>query len=76
MVKGLPGIQLADAGDVIDVGPAQARWIAAAVRVPPEAANNAGSGAHPIEFEIERLGHGSDAQAVRTVEKSTFVVPR
>jgi cytochrome c oxidase accessory protein FixG len=76
MVKGLPGIQLADAGDVIEVGPAQARWVAAAVRVPPEAAGNAGPGAHPIEFEIERLGHGSDAQAVRTVEKSTFVVPR
>ena len=76
MVKGLPGIQLVDAGEAIDVGPAQARWVAAEVRVPPEAASNAGAGAHPIEFEIERLAHGPDEKAVRTVEKSTFVVPR
>jgi polyferredoxin len=75
-VKGLPGITIDGAGDAIEIGPAQARWVAAAVRVPPETAANAGAGAHPIEFEIQRLDHGTDAQALKAMEKSTFVVPR
>jgi len=75
-VTGLPGVKLDGAGDPIEVGPAQARWVAAAVRVPPQTADSAGAGAHPIEFEIERLGNGSDAPAVKAVEKSTFIVPR
>jgi len=74
-VKGLPGITL-DGADTVEVGPAQARWMPAAVRVPPEAAAQAGAGAHPIQFEIERLAHGADDRPVTTVEKSTFVVPR
>ena len=74
-VKGLPGIVL-DGADTVEVGPAQARWMPAAVRVPAEAAAAAGAGAHPIQFEIERLAHGKDDRAVQTVEKSTFVVPR
>ena len=54
---------------------AQARWFPVAVQVPYESARAAGSGAHPIRFEIERLsadGH----EAAEVHEKSTFVVPR
>jgi polyferredoxin len=75
-VKGLPGIAIDGTGDPVEVGPAQARWIAAAVRVPPQTAASVSAGAHPIEFEIERLAHGPDAPAVKAVEKSTFVLPR
>ena len=76
-VRGLPGIVL-DGGDTLDVQPAEARWMAASVRVPPEAAAAAGAGAHAIEFEIRRVdGNGGSAEPeLRTVEKSTFVVPR
>jgi cytochrome c oxidase accessory protein FixG len=78
-VEGMDGIALAQSLDV-RVAPADARWIAVAVRVPPESAAKAGTGAHPIRFllrdgdddEHERE-HGS---ALRIHEKSTFVVPR
>ena len=68
-VSGLAGAELADATEV-EVGPAQARWVTVAVRIPPESARAAGPGAHPIRFEVA----GANAAAVG--EKSTFVVPR
>jgi cytochrome c oxidase accessory protein FixG len=73
-VAGLAGAQIADATEVADIAlaPAQARWVTLAVRVPPEAAQAAGPGAHPIRFEIE----ADDTAARLLVEKSTFVVPR
>jgi cytochrome c oxidase accessory protein FixG len=74
-VKGLPGMAL-DVGGAIEVLPAQARWLTAAVRIPPQAGSEAGAGAHPIEFEIQRLPHQPGDSVVRTVEKSTFVIPR
>jgi polyferredoxin len=74
-VSGLPGISL-DGANTLEVLPAQARWMTAAVRVPPQSAAAAGAGAHAIEFEIQRLNQEPDAPAVRAVEKSTFVVPR
>ena len=74
-VKGLPGIAL-DGGDTLEVLPAQARWMSVAARVPPQTAATSGPGAHPIEFEIQRLNQEPDAPTARTVEKSTFVVPR
>ncbi len=74
-VSGMPGIVL-DGTDTIEVLPAQARWLSVAARVPPQTAASAGPGAHPIEFEVQRLNQEPDAPVARTVEKSTFVVPR
>ncbi|MFP5399554.1 MAG: cytochrome c oxidase accessory protein CcoG [Gammaproteobacteria bacterium] len=73
-VRGMDGAQV-DAGGEVRVGPAQARWVPTAVRIPPQAAQALGSGAHPVEFVIERVADGDQA-AARVVEKSTFVVPR
>nr|WP_310734483.1 cytochrome c oxidase accessory protein CcoG [Piscinibacter defluvii] len=71
---GLPGLALA-APVELRLGPAQARWVTLALRVPPEGAGAAGPGAHEIHFELRRMADGDDAP--RTLrEKSTFVVPR
>ncbi|MFO1270118.1 MAG: cytochrome c oxidase accessory protein CcoG [Rubrivivax sp.] len=70
-VAGLEGIALAGK-DEVQVGPAEARWVTLSALVPPETAEKAGAGAHPIRFRVERLGEGGSA----TEEKSTFVVPR
>jgi cytochrome c oxidase accessory protein FixG len=74
-VKGLPGIML-DGPDTLEVLPAQARWVTVSVRVPAQAAAESGPGAHAIEFEIQRLPREAGESVARTVEKSTFVVPR
>lgn len=71
-VSGLPGLKVDLPGDV-QVDPAQARWVPVGVRLPPEAAAQAGSGIHPIRFTIERVADGS---AAVVNEKSTFMVPR
>ena len=73
-VEGLPGTLL-DRREPLVLAPAEARWIALAVRVPPEAAANAGSGAHTLSFEVT-LVPDDGTQAHRVVEKSTFLVPR
>ncbi|HEX6704827.1 MAG TPA: cytochrome c oxidase accessory protein CcoG [Albitalea sp.] len=70
-VQGIAGVELAHAVDA-DVLPAQARWVTVAVRVPPQAAQALGPGAHPIRFHVAAV---ADAATVVT-EKSTFVVPR
>ncbi len=70
-VAGLEGIVLAGR-DEVAVGPAEARWVTLSALVPPEVAEKAGPGAHPIRFRIERVGDGGTAAE----EKSTFVVPR
>ena len=74
-VQGLSGISV-DGLDSIEVAPADTRWVTAAVRVPPQAAGQAGAGAHPIEFAIQRLPQQPGDQAAQALEKSTFVVPR
>jgi cytochrome c oxidase accessory protein FixG len=72
-VSGIAGIALAsDPG--LDIGPAEARWVTLQVQVPPESALQAGEGAHPIEFQVERLA--DDVPSVQVHEKSTFIVPR
>ena len=75
-VKGLPGIAL-DGADTRRGAArrrrAGCRWRCACRRRRPQPA---GAGAHPIEFEIERLSQEPDAAPARAVEKSTFVVPR
>jgi polyferredoxin len=70
-VQGIEGVALGDAGEPA-VLPAQARWVTLAVRVPPQAAQALGPGAHPIRFHVAPV----DDPAGAVVEKSTFVVPR
>ncbi|CAG1018961.1 hypothetical protein BURC_03801 [Burkholderiaceae bacterium] len=70
-VEGIAGAALANTTEV-EVAPAQARWVTVAVQVPPESAQAAGAGAHPIRFHIASL---TDARTAVS-EKSTFVVPR
>jgi polyferredoxin len=77
-VKGLPGIVLGAAPEIA-LAPAEARWITLGVRVPPEAAQQAGAGAHTIHFEIALVDQDADGHAATHAavsEKSTFVVPR
>jgi cytochrome c oxidase accessory protein FixG len=71
---GLPGLVLS-APIQAQLEPAEARWISVALRVPPESAQNAGSGSHRIEFNVERLAEGGDS-ARSVSEHSTFVLPR
>ena len=68
-VKGIDGVHLMSNAD-FKVDPAQGRWFTVQVRVPHDAAQSAGPGAHPIRFEI-RTGDG-----LLVSEKSTFIVPR
>jgi cytochrome c oxidase accessory protein FixG len=70
-VAGLDRMALVGKDEVL-VGPAEARWVTLAVRVPPEVAAQAGPGAHAIQFKVDRLGEAP----AKTEEKSTFVVPR
>jgi polyferredoxin len=74
-VQGLPGVRI-EGSDTVEVQPAEARWLTVSVRVPPETAASRAAGAHPIEFEVQRLDPGPDAPVARTVEASTFVLPR
>ena len=74
-VQGLSGIRI-EGSDTLEVQPAEARWMTVAVRVPPETAASEAAGAHPIAFEVQRLNPQADAQVARTVEESTFVLPR
>ncbi len=73
-VQGLDGARL-DRSEPVVLGPAEARWVALAVRVPPEVAAQAGSGAHPLRFVVSLAPQDGDT-AHRVVEKSTFLVPR
>ena len=74
-VSGLPGARMVGAAEV-SVGAAEARWVAAAVQLPADAAQRAGAGAHPIAFEIEQLPTRASEPPWRRNERSTFVVPR
>ena len=71
---GLPGVQTDQRG-TIELAPAEARWVPVAVRVPPEEAERAGSGAHAVDFVVERLQADGTGDR-RVTEKSTFIVPR
>ncbi len=73
--RGLPQMTSDLRGDII-VEPAQARWIAIAVRVPPEAAASAGPGSHLMQFQIERVQETPGDSSATLLEKSTFMVPR
>ena len=72
--EGLPGLRLTDPG-LLTLGPAEARWITLALRVPPETARSSTAGAHELHFTVERLATATEGgRSVR--EKSTFVLPR
>jgi len=74
--SGLPGVKI-DGQTVIDVKPAEARWVTLAVRIPPESAQQAGSGAHELQLTIERAASDDgEHPAVPLTEKTTFIVPR
>jgi len=71
---GLAGLALSQPVSV-QLGPAEARWVTLALRVPPQTAASTAAGAHEIHFTIERVAQGTDpARSVR--EKSTFLLPR
>jgi len=69
--EGLPGLRLSQATEV-EVGPAEARWVAVGLRMPPEALQGLKAGAHPVRWRIVRDGEVPES----VTEKSTFVVPR
>jgi cytochrome c oxidase accessory protein FixG len=74
-VDGLPGLAVAGAAPVVEVGPAQARWVPVRVQLPAEAAPKLAGSSQPITFHIER--RAAEGDAVRSVhERSTFLVPR
>ncbi len=72
--QGLDGLALTQPLQ-LTVGPAEARWVSLALRVPPQTAQAVGSGAHEIHFRIVRDAAAGGAPS-QLVEKSTFVVPR
>ncbi len=72
--EGLQGLALVQPLHM-SVGPAEARWVSVALRLPPQTAQSAGGGAHEIHFRIVRDARASEVPS-QLVEKSTFVVPR
>lgn len=74
-VQGLPAIMIAGPTE-FELAPAEARWITVNAQIPFEAAQQSGSGMHPIQFKVERIPHDAKTQSVEVNEKSTFMVPR
>jgi cytochrome c oxidase accessory protein FixG len=71
---GLPGLQLSEA-TVMEVKPAEARWVAVGLKLPPQSQPQVKAGVHEVHFTIELDGApAGQAHALR--EKSTFIVPR
>ncbi len=73
-VEGLPGAVL-DVRSDIELGPAQARWVAVSVRVPPEQAHAAGAGSHRMAFFVDRVPSAATPATRSVHEASTFLVP-
>ncbi|ANH66532.1 cytochrome c oxidase accessory protein CcoG [Mitsuaria sp. 7] len=80
--QGIAGLRVQSPTGELTLGPAEARWVTVALRLPPEAARALGSGAHPMLFAVRRVASsGEPAETAETaeralLEKSTFVVPR
>ncbi len=64
-----------EGGQDIELGPAEARWVPIAVRVPPEVAARMGSGAAGMTVVVEQL-RKSDQPQYDVRERSTFMIPR
>ena len=73
--SGLPAMAQDLTGE-ITIAPAEARWVALAVRVPPETAALAGAGSHAMVFTVARQPDTPTASPYAVVEDSTFIVPR
>ncbi len=73
-VSGLPEARVVGHAN-LELGPAQARWLALTVQIPPETAARSGPGVHPLVFQVDRLP-GPDVAAAQLTEPSTFVIPR
>ena len=71
VATGLPGLVL-EGGEAVTLGSAENKWVPVSVRVPPQAAAEAGPGAHTLVIKIESLG----TDGVTLDEKTTFLVPR
>jgi cytochrome c oxidase accessory protein FixG len=71
--SGLPGLTLRGSTEV-RLEPAAARWVTLALRVPPEATQQPGPGAHAVSFTVQVAGEGG--ADTRISEGSTFVIPR
>jgi cytochrome c oxidase accessory protein FixG len=71
----LQGAQV-DMREELAVAGAQVRRVAVSVRIPPEAAQALGPGAHPIDFRIDQQAAADGSDDATVVERSTFVVPR
>ena len=65
--RGLAGLEVASEPEV-EVGPAEARWVAVRLQVPYGSAE---PGSHPVYFEVRAQG-----AAAQVSEKSVFLVPR
>ena len=74
-VSGLPELTVKVQAD-IRIEPAQASWVPLALRVPPQVAERAGSGAHKIEFTVERVEVDPGTTSSSQIENSTFMVSR
>jgi cytochrome c oxidase accessory protein FixG len=72
--EGLPGLKLS-APVAVTLAPVEARWVALALRVPPDTAASTKPGAHEIHFQVNRVATAGEGPASQR-EKSTFVVPR
>ena len=73
-VEGLPGIHV-EGRHEFALASAQAQWVVVSVRLAPDAAAQAGAGAHPIHFQLALVDAAGQTGATVT-EKSSFVVPR
>ena len=73
-VEQLPQALIEGGQDVV-LGPAEARWIPVAVRIPPDTAGRLGSGSVGMTIVVEQMRQGAAAQ-VDVREKSTFIIPR
>ena len=73
-VAGWPQAHVVGVSEV-ELGPAQARWVPLAVRLPPEEVQQRGPGVHEVTFLVERITEPGQAPAA-VAEGSTFVIPR
>ncbi len=69
---GLPGLRLSQPVS-LELGPAEARWVAVALRLPPASALALKPGAHGVQWQVSRT-NAPEPEVVR--EMSTFVLPR
>ncbi|MFT4103510.1 MAG: cytochrome c oxidase accessory protein CcoG [Burkholderiaceae bacterium] len=65
--RGLEGLQVV-AGNEAEVGPAESRWVAVRLQIPPESAP---AGSHEVHFDVS-----ADNGTARVSELATFIVPR